>query len=458
MSPFIVILLSLLVCLVAARLYKQSAGSLKITKINMISFVFYFDLIIFSYLGSIVILLFNNAAFNSLVDTLFGGAKTKLLVWECISYAIIAIAVGMLIANFFFNFNKKEIENYHKKSLAPLISPHDSFVKIPLYILSAICIISIIYTFISIGTIPFIKSFTLKTEEDILALRAVASRDFAGNVYIKNYFGLVLTPILCYISYAYYLLDKNLKNKFWFYVMLFFSFVILTYDASKSPFVKFLTGFIFLQVLLKGRISLKKIFWLLFLLLIILTVIFMIITKQDIFTLFFSYNTGITGRILISQVSSLYKHFEIFPSQHPFIGFESISKVLPLSHYSDRSGRIVLEITSPGFAEIGGVFNTLFIGEAYANFGWTGVILSPLWIGFLIQSLHILFLRLPKTPLFIGVFVFFSFTSNITGGVNEYLYNMQYFFLTVTIIGVWAVAYILYKLKSLANLTHAVQG
>ena len=104
----------------------------------------------------------------------------------------------------------------------------------------------------------------------------------------------------------------------------------------------------------------------------------------------FSYNSGITGRILISQVSSLYQHFEIFPSDHPFIGFSSLSKVLPLSHFSDRSGRIVLETTTPGFADLGGVYNTLFIGEAYANFGWWGVFNTPV-DRFLIQSLHILF-------------------------------------------------------------------
>ena len=107
MSWYTIILLSLLVCLVAARLYKFSAGSLKITQVNMISYIFYFDLLIFSYLGSIVILLFNNAEFNNLIDNILGGPKTKLLVWECISYAIIAIAVSMIIANILFYFNSK---------------------------------------------------------------------------------------------------------------------------------------------------------------------------------------------------------------------------------------------------------------------------------------------------------------------------------------------------------------
>ena len=59
--------------------------------------------------------------------------------------------------------------------------------------------LAITYTFISIGTIPFIKSFFLSSADDVLALRKIADKDFAGNVYVKNFFGLVLTPILCYI-------------------------------------------------------------------------------------------------------------------------------------------------------------------------------------------------------------------------------------------------------------------
>lgn len=457
MSWYTIIILSLLVCLVAARLYKFSAGSLKITQVNMISYIFYFDLLIFSYLGSIVILLFNSAEFNNLIDNLLGGPKTKLLVWECISYAMIAVAIGMIIANIFFNFKTKEIDAYHAKPVRTLFSEYDSYIKIPLYILSVICILSIIYTFISIGTIPFLKSFFISSADDVLALRASADRDFSGNIYIKNFFGLLLTPILSYVFYCYYLIDKSLKNKFWFYLMFFFAFMMLTYDASKSPFIRFLTGFIFLKVLISGKISFKKFFGLIILLLLLLAIIYMIIAKQDIVTIFFSYNGGITGRILISQVSSLYQHFEIFPADHAFIGFSSMSKVLPLSHFSDRAGRIVLVTTTPDFADLGGVYNTLFIGEAYANFGWWGVALTPLWIGFLIQSLHILFLRLPKTPLFLGLFVFFSFTSYITGGVNEYFYNIQYPLLAIIILAVWVAAYLLHRSSArLPKLQHAV--
>lgn len=458
MSPFLIILISIVVCFIAAQLYKLSAGSMSLTKINMISFVFYMDLIVLSFTGSIIVLLYRNTLFNNLIDNIIGGYEAKLMVWELIIYAIFAIGIGMVISNLLFNFKRPEIESYHQKPLKPLFSADDSFLKIPLYFLSIICILSIIYTYLVIGTIPLIKSFFLKSQEEILALRAAVDRDFPGVVYVKNLFGILLTPILCYIFYCYYLLDKSVKNKFWFYLMLFFTFMILTYDASKSPFIKFLIGFVFLQVILKGKIPFKKFFWYILGLIVLLAGVFMLIAKQDLNEVFFSYNSGLTGRLFISQVSSLYQHFQLFPSEHNFIGFHSLSQVLPIGEFSDRSARIVLEITTPGFAEIGGVFNTLFLGEAYANFGWWGVFISPVWIGFLIQSLHILFLRLPKTPMFLGLFVFFSYTSNITGGFNEYIYNMQYFLLLITMVGVWIMATVLHKIHAKNTVNNAAAG
>lgn len=458
MSPILVILISIAVFFLAMPLYRLSAGSMKLTKINMISFVFYMDLIILSFIGSIIILLYRNTLFNNLIDNIIGGYEAKLLIWKLIIYAIFGIGIGMVISNLLFNFSRSEIERYHAKPLKTLFSFDDSFLKIPLYLLSIISILSIIYTYVVIGTIPIIKSFFLKSQDDILALRAAVDRDFPGVVYIKNFFGILLTPILCYIFYCYYLLDKSLKNKFWFYLMFFFTFMILTYDASKSPFVRFLLGFVFLRVLLVGKIPFKKFFWYFIGTIALLAAIFMLIAKQGLMEILFSYNSGLTGRLFISQVSSLYQHFQIFPSEHSFIGFHSLSQVLPIGEFSDRSARIVLETTTPGFAEIGGVFNTLFLGEAYANFGWWGVAISPLWIGFLIQSLHILFLRLPKTPMFLGLFVFFSYTSNITGGFNEYIYNMQYFLLLVTIVGLWIIATVLYKMHSPTKLTDAAAG
>ena len=58
-------------------------------------------------------------------------------------------------------------------------------------------------------------------------------------------------------------------------------------------------------------------------------------------------------------------------------------------------GHILMENFSPDGVEAGylGHFTSVFITEMWANFGWIGVICGPLWVGFVIYTVHCLFLR-----------------------------------------------------------------
>jgi oligosaccharide repeat unit polymerase len=407
-----------------------------------------------SYLGSIVILLIQDASFNSLIDSILGGEKTKILVWLSISYTMIALPAGMLLANLVFGFSRREIPRYVNREIRTLLSRADSYIRYPLYFFSLISICAVIYTFVCIGYLPILKVFGLGSETEVLQLRYSVDIGFKGNVYIRNLFGSTLTPVLTFIAYVYYRKTKSVGDLVWFSVMFLFAFLILTYDSSKSPFVKFLTGFVFLHVLLKGKIPFNKLFVYIIVVFGLLIATFTIFGKKDsLVGLFFSYNEGITGRLLIDQVSSLYNHFEIFPKDYNYIGFRSLSKGIPLMEGSDRSGRLVMEHVRPDLIkdESGGVYNTLFIGEAYANFGWWGVFLAPFWVGFVIQGFHIFLLRLPKTPLFLGVFVFFSYNSNITGGFNEYIYDPLVIMLLGIIFTVYVLGVYLKRSKELNN-------
>ena len=71
----------------------------------------------------------------------------------------------------------------------------------------------------------------------------------------------------------------------------------------------------------------------------------------------------------------------------------------------------------------GGVINSLFIGEAWANFGLAGVIFAPFWVGFVIQWSYILLLKAEKTPLFLALAVYLTMKWPGTGGFNDFIYN-----------------------------------
>jgi hypothetical protein len=88
----------------------------------------------------------------------------------------------------------------------------------------------------------------------------------------------------------------------------------------------------------------------------------------------------------------------------------------------------------------GGVMNSIFIAEAWANFGVIGVLVSPFWVGFLIQSLYLFFLRKPKNPVYLAFFVSFSIGGSVTGGFNDYIYNPGFMLMIIILLLIFSLA------------------
>ena len=73
--------------------------------------------------------------------------------------------------------------------------------------------------------------------------------------------------------------------------------------------------------------------------------------------------------------------------------------------------------------------NTFFTGEAYANFGVLGVVLSTIYIGVLLQIIYVIFLKIEKNPIYITAYATITSTLVLTlhGGFVDYIYNVQLF-------------------------------
>lgn len=430
----IYIFISAIVILISTLLFRYSCGTIALNRIHMVSFIFYVYFILQSYIGSIIVLLYPNEYFNRLINQI-DYDKTKLYVWLALSYMLIAFPIGMISARKVMNIKnvRRLFNQYVDSPIIPSMSNRDTFVRAILYIFSFICVCSVVYTYNYIGGFGnLIKMFSIDSQVKMLILRTEISQEFGGNVIIKNLFGLTLLPILSFVSYSYYCMTKRKGDLLWFGIMFIFTFLFLVHDFQKSPFILYLTGFVFIYILNHGTLSKKTLFFLLgvFLLLFII-VYFLIVKNVEVVYLLSPFKEGLVGRILISEISSLYCHFEYFPKGHDFLGIGSLSNFINVIFDIDgvpRSGRIIMESYAPSWVKqgYGGVFNTIFIGEAWANFGILGVILSPLWTGFIIGCLYYLFLRLPKTPMFLGLFVYFSYRSSIVGGFNDYIYNSKY--------------------------------
>ncbi|MBE0471796.1 MAG: hypothetical protein IBX55_20090 [Methyloprofundus sp.] len=437
------ILISLISLAISYVLFRRVAGSLALTKLNLVSWFFYYQLISQSFIASILVVngWDNHYAINRI------GEDARFYGWLAVQYTMIALPLGMLGAVYLngLNSNRRLFHSYINKPVDVALSLKDSFIRYPLYALSVVAVFSIIYTFAMLKTNPLFAALSGFDALSLAGLRQETHREFPGNVYIRNIFAIGLTPILAYISFAYWRQTKNKTDFIWFFTMFVSSFFILTYDLSKAPFVIFVLGFLFLLVLINGGVS-KKIFYAFGLVafVLILSAYFLIMDVVDPLALF-SYNSGIGGRILLSQAAGTYFAFEHFPSSHDFIGFASLSNffnnIFGLEA-SDRAARILMTIFNPKAVEAGlaGVMNSLFIAEAWANFGLFGVIIAPLYVGFIIQVIFMFFLRSRKTPLMLGLLAYLSYSFPVTGGFNDFFYNaglmiVFFIFITVYIVG-----------------------
>jgi hypothetical protein len=389
----------------------------------MLSWIFYFQLIIQSFIASSLVL---NGWHDHYV---LNRASESALLYGAISvqYVMVALPFGMLLGLFLFGYrnNTNNLQKYLDKKVVGGLTLKDKDLKFTLYFVSLLAIIAVLYVLKVSGGGALLSLFKGGSAEQLSILRIDSSRGFSGNVIVKNIFAIMLAPLLTYISYAYWKMSRKSSDLIWFYIMLFFSFLILTYDLSKSPFIYFSVGFLFLNVFINGGVSKKVIYTFSIIVIVILVMIYVYI--MDVTNLF-TFNSGILGRVLLGQAAGTYMAFNYFPSTYDHIGFSSfsgaVSSFLNLD-YSDRAGRLIMMAFNPKGVESGaaGVMNSLFIAEAWANWGLLGVIVAPIYIGIVIQLLYMFFLKSKKTPLLLGSYAYIATKLPITGGANDFIYS-----------------------------------
>jgi len=422
-------LISLVVLIVSYALFKKAAGSLSPFKMNMVSWVFYWEIVTKSFIASVLVV--NNIDNHYLINKISSDA-IRVIGWGAVQYTMIAMPIGMLITARLMNKNPMSVLNlYLAAPIQPLLSKKDSYVRLAVYCACCVSLLSVVYVLYTIRSIPLLSILKGEGAALVSGFRIDVSRHFKGNIYIRNILAIAFTPVLSYIVFSYGKINKSLSNRFWIAVMIAASMLIVTYSTAKSPLVSYFLGFMFVLVLIDGR--LKREYFVFFFCLAAAVIIFMYNRVGGVVdpSVLFSYNSGIIGRICLSQAAGTYLSLDLFPEQLDFIGFSSISNLVSTllgTPYVERSARLLMETLNPKAVEmgVGGVYNSLFIAEAWANFGWVGLIAAPVYVGMVIEMLYLSILSLPKTPLLIGAYVFLCLQSGcVTGGFNDFIYSIS---------------------------------
>jgi len=419
-----------------------------LNRLNMISVIFYFYLVFMSYIGATFIA--NGFGDNPVINLV--TSEYRFLGWIIVSYVMMALPIGILLIKYVFKINNTAnlFNNYVFGNIVPLTSKKDSYIRIFLYGLTFLSFISVIYVVLVVGKIPQLQLFGLSSQADVLMLRNSINRGFEGIYPIKSILFEQLTPLLSYIAYAYYRMTNSLKDKIWFYILLLLTLFMLTFTLSKSPLIGYGIIFMILKIYIDGYIKWK--FFIAFLIIAILGIflLFVLVVRGTNleFVLIFLFN-----RIFFDQISGTFLMLQIFPDVYNHLGFSSLSRPLSsifIGSYSEPATRLVMEYAFPAATEKGlmNLLSTLFIGEAWANFGWIGIIISPVYIGMLAGSFYYFILRSKKTPILLGFLAFFSFKVNLVSQFNQYIYNSTVFALVIIFIVSYALALMLKQTKN----------
>jgi len=148
---------------------------------------------------------------------------------------------------------------------------------------------------------------------------------------------------------------------------------------------------------------------------------------------------GIIGRILFGQIGGLCATFDLFPNYYDFLygatlpewmtqifGINSVNKSLGLllmTHY--RAEAVASQST--------GVMNSLFVSDAYANFGIFGILVAPILVGIMIVVILHHFLSI-KNPVNAGIIGWYSINLSLNGGLIDMFVNPK-IIVIVTLIG-----------------------
>ena len=422
----------IIVFVLVTFLFKQASGSLKFKHLNMISTIYYY-VIIFNLIGASLVYLglrdhylIQKIRLSKTIDVTYFS-----LAYMLIMFPLVLIFMKKMLSGFLL---KRDIKEYIKAGINMNLNMVD--IQGITLVLIAVCTLATAYVFVNLGYFPLVAMFS---GDDLNTLRQSGSRFFEGNQYVKNLLMSTLTPFVSYLCYIYF---RTIKTKTWrimFFYMAVLSVIVLTYDFSKSPIITYLLGLYLLEVMI-GNVRNNKRFNKLAFSAVALILFFYVIVMGAGNSLFSIY-TGPMGRIIFTQIATLFLHIEAFPMYHAYLhgaSFNSwMSFVIPNAE-GLRSGRVVMSIYNAAGVEAktAGVMNTVFIGEAYANFGYIGIIIAPIIFGIVIGFFAYLLTGLKKTPTIILLYVQMTlqFITIIEGGFVDIFYSASTIFLIIIVI------------------------
>ncbi|MDU7337021.1 MAG: oligosaccharide repeat unit polymerase [Clostridium sp.] len=423
----LVVVLGLIISLI---LFHKASATLNVGKINLLSYIMYLFLLQ-TYIGAALVYLGDRNHYTMKYITV--SDSYDLMFYSVLLSAILFPLTIILLYRCFHVDIQQRYKSYLKKTVEV---KHE---QLAFYVLSGIgficCVLLLLYI-IKIGYFPLLRLVRTPAGFEFGVERQRISQIVIINSYVKNLLLGLFLPLLSYISFAYAVVLK----KFWWWaltaVLVGSSIVSATINFEKSPVLFYLFVLLLILMYERGGISRRTVFG--FGAVMALFVVFIYGRMGYSFTSGDSnFYNGPIGRTIFTQVGTLTMHFDLFPTIFPFLGGRSFSptamQLLGIEGGHVRSAKLVMDFygSEKVYDGTGGVMNAFYIGEAYANFGFWGMVLSIVYMGVLLGLLFYAFTRLRKTPYQLALTAMLTSRLALTtqGGFVDFIYNFQVYVL-----------------------------
>lgn len=336
------------------------------------------------------------------------GMDHEWLMWQVAFYT--ALTITMMLVSFV-------IARHHFGRLTWTMSypfrPHNFASGVQrqtfgLVVLVTVCTAVLLLYFSQIGfrRIAFFVSLGFGDEILVAAARDAMGSAFKGRF---HYYSLFIHSFLTFATlalFAQHLVRPAFTSRVVFLMAFVVAAIALMSETLKNPFGNLLIALFVVYALVKrsGRVPIRDLIRLLILVAAIMSLLF--------FQFMGSANllTGLRStisRVFTGQLAPAYYYLEYFQNHHEFLlgrSFPNPGGIFPFEHYP--LSEEIMKWAMPETEVLGLEAASMpapYWAEMYANFGFLGVLISSIFVGYGLYWLNAIVFRLQMTPLSIAL-------------------------------------------------------
>lgn len=407
-----ILIISLSTLIISAHLYRIASGE-SIWQLNMLTYSFYI-LFVLSFFASVAILL--DVPFMGYdpgaVGYLYGDFNNRLFVWGMVMWMFIGIPLGAITVNTTFLRSPgicRDIKVFRAGQFGIGWNYTDRSLYRIVFVASTLLFLLFFITMPKETPLSHVLGGGGVVEAQII--RWSFSFGFENKV-LKTLFN---EGILIFLSFIAFIMSYRTGHYKWrmLFILQFLTIVFLSISKGTISHVLFyLLSLAFCRALIGGKFvkSHEAI------LAGSLTAGLFIIFKGAEGSVLQVLMNSVFVRLFISQMLGTYYALQTFPSMHDFLWFSSSGRWLNelfTGSSSESYGIILMSFYNPEGVAAGsaGHMTSIFMAEAWVNFGIIGIILAPLWVGAVVQLVNRWFLNRPKNVILVAFYAYLSTVS-----------------------------------------------